>query len=135
MPAEGHARQLLLSASAPWPVNIRSLWGKSTLRDLSWGGLAARAANGASTAPVMSANDSMFRRMVDSPQPATTGVASMTLRMNPAGFQLAMSGCVTLLVLVQRTISEWSPFDGTVIRVSHRRKLYLPSSWPSSAAC
>src|SRR5260370_1590556 len=67
MSAEWHARQLLLIASAPWPVNIRSLWGRSTLTDLSWRGAAADPANGATTARVMSASDSIFWRMVDSP--------------------------------------------------------------------
>src|SRR6202012_2457763 len=43
------------------------------------------------------------------PQVATTSTDSMTLRMNPAGFQFAVSGCVTPLVFVQRTMTACLP--------------------------
>ena len=60
-----------------------------------------------------------------------TSTDSMTLRMKPAGFQLGVSGWASPLVFVQRTIKVYLPADGSVIRVSHCRKPYFPSSFPS----
>src|SRR5580704_9226248 len=59
----------------------------------------------------------------------------MTLSMNPLGFQLGVAGCVSPLVLVHRTINTCDPLLRTTKRVCHWRKLYLPSSLPSSACC
>jgi hypothetical protein len=59
----------------------------------------------------------------------------MTLSMNPLGFQLGEAGCVSPLVLVHRTINTCDPLLGSTKRACHRRKLYLPSSLPSSACC
>src|SRR4029077_15414039 len=55
--------------------------------------------------------------------------------MNPLGFQLGVAGCVSPLVLVHRTINTCDPLLRTTKRVCHWRKLYLPSSLPSSACC
>ena len=38
----------------------------------------------------------------------------MTLRMNPPGFQLGVSGCVSPSLLVQRTLSTRWPATGIV---------------------
>src|SRR5258708_7848879 len=59
----------------------------------------------------------------------------MTLRMNPDVFQFGVSGWVTPLLFVQRTITVYLPGDGSVICVSHCRTPYLPSSFPSCVAC
>jgi hypothetical protein len=48
---------------------------------------------------------------------------------------LGASGCVSPLLLVQRTINLCDPFGSGAKRICHRRKLYLPSSLPSSACC
>src|ERR1700694_4816098 len=69
------------------------------------------------------------------PQATTTGVCSMTLRMNPLGFQLGVSGWVSPLLLVHRTISACDPLAGAAKLTCHCRKLYLPSSLPSGACC
>src|ERR1700687_87239 len=59
----------------------------------------------------------------------------MTLRMNPLGFQLGVSGCISPLLLVHRTISACDPLAGAAKLTCHCRKLYLPSSLPSCACC
>src|SRR5271166_6113238 len=76
-----------------------------------------------------------FARHLLPPHATVMGVCSMTSRMNPLGFQLAVSGCVSPLLLVHRTISTCDPLLGTTKRSCHWRKLYLPSSWPSWACC
>src|SRR3954468_24017500 len=53
MPAEWHARQLLLAASAPGPENMRSLLGSSTLTDFRDSLSCACAQSGAMAAPAM----------------------------------------------------------------------------------
>ena len=59
----------------------------------------------------------------------------MTLRMNPAGFQLDVSGCVSPPLLVHRTIRACLPRSDMAKRICHWRKLYLPSSVPSCVCC
>src|ERR1700730_838463 len=135
MSAEGQARQLLLIASDPGPGNISPLSGISTVTDFRAISDSVRPEIGASTATIRSASGSILRNMAGLPQAAINGVASMTLRMNPEGFQLAWAGCATPLLLVQRTISVSLPFAGNVNAASHCRKLYFPSSLPSWAAC
>ena len=108
MPAEWQARQLLLSASAPGPWNIRSPNGRSTLTDfrtnLSWAWAAgARAQRRRQTDRQCLAEHVLPLKI------RQQCVCSMTLRMNPLGFQLGASGCVSPLLLVQRTISTDDP--------------------------
>src|SRR6516225_2385387 len=105
MPAEWQARQLLLIASDPGPGNILPGSGRSTVTDFRVSVGAAPPANGTSMPAARSARGRVVRNMGGPPQAATTGVDSMTLRMNPAGFQLGRSGCATPSLLVQRTIS------------------------------
>jgi hypothetical protein len=47
-----------------------------------------------------------------SPQAATTGACSMTLRMKPLGFQFGVSGCASPLLLVHRTMRTCAPTTG-----------------------
>src|ERR1700741_3806400 len=57
----------------------------------------------------------------------------MTFRMKPLGFQFGSKGCVSPLLFVHRTIRLCSPCG--VWDACQRRKLYLPSSFPSSVCC
>src|SRR6266853_147064 len=112
MSAEWQARQLLLMASAAAPPgNTRSPAGRSTVTDLNTGAAWAQADRGQSATPI----DRPIGRILVSislpPHAAVTGVVSMTLRMKPAAFQFAASGCATPLLLVQRTIREWAPLS------------------------
>src|SRR5208282_759027 len=134
MSAEWQARQLLLIASEPGPFGNISPAGRSNLTDFNDNSPSACAQNGAKATPAMRPIGSRARPMVP-PQATTTAVCSMTLRMNPPGFQLGVSGCVSPLVLAHRTISTCSPAAGGVKEICHLRKLYLPSSLPSCAGC
>src|SRR4029077_4295026 len=62
-------------------------------------------------------------------------IESMTLRMNPEGFQLGVAGCAWLFSFVQRTIRLTLPDAGGVNWVCHCRKPYLPASIPSCVGC
>src|SRR4051794_24136415 len=64
MPAEWHARQLLLTRSAPGPSgNVRSPNSRSTVTDVRESFCSACAASGASTDTVISATGSSLRHI------------------------------------------------------------------------
>src|SRR6516162_6158444 len=62
-------------------------------------------------------------------------MVSITLRIKPPPFQFGSAGWTSPFVLVQRTCRVIDPDGGAVICVLHWRKLYVPSSRPSSVFC
>lgn len=65
------------------------------------------------------------RSMTGSPLPrqaTTSRTLSITLRMNPPGFQFGSAGCASPLTLVQRASSVSVPDDGAATSALQRRK-------------